>query len=152
MKTSLLNSVPGLFFAMLIFACSSEKKANDHSNTQTAADTAQVAHEWKLMDEYHLVMAESFHPFMDSANLAPAKTNAPQLAEVAARWAEAPLPEKVNNDEVKAKLDKLNVASREYANLVTTGNDEAIGKSLTDLHHLFHEIQDAWYGAGHQDH
>ena len=74
---------------------------------------------------------------------------------MATKWAAAPLQEKVNNEVVRGKLDKLNATSQEFATIVKAGNDEAIGKALTDLHHLFHEIQNAWYGgndAGEHQH
>jgi hypothetical protein len=123
--------------------CSSEKKSTDVQ--QPEKEPASTVVEWKEMDEFHLVMAESFHPYMDSTNLAPAKLNADELARVAEKWATAELPERVNNEEVKKMISTLNVSSQVYLKIVKTNNDEAIGESLIKLHDLFHEIQDAWY-------
>ena len=99
------------------------------------------------MDEFHLVMAESFHPYKDSLDLKPAKANAAALATAAGKWADAPVPEKVNNDNVKAKLQQLRSETAAFAEIVKSGDDKAIGESLTKLHDLFHEIQEAWYGG-----
>jgi hypothetical protein len=153
MKKASLRFCISLCLVAFVFACNSEKKSDDRSETRETADDTTTNLAWKEMDEFHLVMAESFHPYMDSTNLEPAKTRADELAQLAAKWAAAPLPERVNNEEVRVKLDKLNTASREFATTAKAGNDEATGKALTDLHHLFHEIQDAWYsGKGEHRH
>ncbi len=47
--------------------------------------------EWIAMDDFHLIMAESFHPFKDSANVDPARKNALILASAAAQWLASPL-------------------------------------------------------------
>jgi hypothetical protein len=140
------NLLVFLFALALLAACSSKKEE---------ATEETVSEEWPAMDAYHLVMAESFHPFKDSANLEPVKAQAADLAKAAEAWVNAPLPEKVNNDEVKAKLTELKANSEALAQLVATGTPEEIGSALTALHDQFHELQEAWYGGGeghHHDH
>ena len=127
--------------------CSS-KKAEEHTHDEHAKDTAAAEEDWKEMDAFHTIMAEAFHPFKDSANLAPAKVQAEALANSAAAWQAAPLPAKVDNEEVKTKLETLKSGTAAFVETVKAGNDEAIGKSLTQLHDQFHELQEAWY-AGH---
>jgi uncharacterized FlaG/YvyC family protein len=142
MRQGKLYGIVLMLFLGLTY-CSSEKKSTDvHQQEEKPASTVV---EWKEMDEFHSVMADSFHPYMDSTNLAPAKLNAADLARVAEKWAAAELPERVNNEEVKKMISTLNVSSQEYLKTVQTNNDEAIGESLIKLHDLFHEIQDAWY-------
>lgn len=123
-------------FAVAAAACSGKK--------------AEVASsdEWPEMDEFHMVMAESFHPFKDSANLEPAKANAAEMARVAEKWAGAALPEKVNNDETKANLAQLKTDAAAFSQLVQSGDTVQIGESLTSLHDLFHKLQESWYGGG----
>ena len=127
-------------------SCSSEKKSSDVQ--QQEKESANAPAEWKEMDEFHLVMADSFHPYMDSTNLEPAKLNAAELAKVAGKWAGAELPERVNTEEVRQMISTLNIAAQDYLKTVKTNNDEAIGESLNELHDLFHVIQDAWYHSG----
>lgn len=135
--------------AVFVAACSGKKE-----ETAPAADETETAaaDEWPEMDAYHFAMAEAFHPFKDSANLAPVKVQAADLAKAAETWVNAPLPEKVNNDEIKTKLQELKAGSDALAQLVTTGTDEEIGTSLTALHDKFHELQEAWYGGGGHQH
>jgi hypothetical protein len=136
-----------LFLAMLALAaaCSTKKE-------EAKSDEVAVAEEWPAMDAYHMVMAEAFHPFKDSANLEPVKAQAAELVKAADAWVNAPLPEKVNNDEVKAKLQSLKTDSEALAQLVVAGTAEEIGASLTSLHDKFHELQEAWYGGGEHKH
>ncbi len=130
-----------------VVACAPKK-----DEATTATEETTVTEEWTEMDAFHMVMAETFHPFKDSANIEPVKAQAGELVKAAETWAAAPLPEKVNNDEVKAKLQDLKTGSASLAQLVATGTTEEIGASLTSLHDKFHELQEAWYGAGEEKH
>ncbi|MBI3220832.1 MAG: hypothetical protein HYZ44_15060 [Bacteroidetes bacterium] len=133
-----------LFVALvcLLMACGGKK---------TESADAEVK-EWPDMDSFHMIMAESFHPYKDSANLAPAKGLAKEMADAASKWAAAQLPEKVNNDDMKGKLQKLNDGSQSLLKLITdNAADSLIGQSLTNLHSTFHEIQEGWYGGGKEE-
>jgi murein L,D-transpeptidase YcbB/YkuD len=128
-----------LFAFAMVVACSGKKES-----TEAVANNE----EWPEMDEFHMVMAESFHPFKDSANLEPAKANAAEMARVAEKWLNAPLPEKVNNDEIKASLAQLKTDAAAFTQIVQSSDTTKIGESLTSLHDLFHKLQEAWYGEG----
>ena len=94
-------------------------------------------------------MAEAFHPYKDSANLAPVKKMAEEMAIEADKWASASLPTKVDSEEVKEELQKLKTDTRALADLIKSGaDDKAIGSSLDALHDSFHEIMEAWHGGG----
>jgi hypothetical protein len=131
--------------AIIMSACTT-KKENNHETQVAASD------EWPQMDEFHMIMAESFHPFRDSADIGPAKANADSLVAAAEMWLEAPIPEKVNNDEVKEMLQHLKSEADAFALVSKTDDQKAIGESLTKLHDLFHELQEKWYGGGEEQH
>ncbi|MFM9838757.1 MAG: hypothetical protein ACKVOQ_10870 [Cyclobacteriaceae bacterium] len=119
------------------------------SKTESTATTTEESDEWKEMDSFHMIMAEAFHPFKDSSNLAPVKKLAEEMATEADKWASAELPAKVNKDEVKEELQKLKTDTRALADLIKSGADDAaIGSSLNSLHDSFHEIMEAWHGEG----
>ena len=99
------------------------------------------------MDDFHLIMAETFHPYKDSSNLDPVKRRAAELMASADRWASSDLPEKVDNDEVKGKLTQLKAEAATLAEQVRSADDNVIGEQLTRLHDTFHELQEAWYGG-----
>lgn len=128
-------------FAVIMAACTSGKQ-----NTQT--DQSSESDGWPLMDEFHMVMAESFHPYMDSGNLEPAKKYAEELTSLAERWKQAPLPTRVDNENVRTKLSELAAESKIFYEQTKSGNDKEAGDKLDHLHDLFHELQDAWYHAG----
>ncbi len=142
MKIYFLRTSGLLFLMLLAAACS--KKAE---STEESAE----AQEWPEMDSFHMVMAEAFHPFKDSTNLEPAKKLAEEMAVEAAKWQLAPIPQKVNNDDVKALLERLKTDTRALADGVSSDmTDEDLGKRLTGLHDVFHSIMEAWHGGEHK--
>ena len=82
------------------------------------ADHTQLQNEWKEMDEFHMLMAESFHPYKDSGNLEPARMHASEMAGLADKWLHAPMPEKVDREEVKHELEAVKNKSDELLSLV----------------------------------
>jgi hypothetical protein len=152
MRNQLLRNVVVAAIAVFAVACATKKEEGSAEAAEQTADQK----EWKEMDDFHMLMAESFHPFKDSANLAPAKANATTLASAAEKWASSTLPEKVNNDDMKSKLAALKEGTTSLAQLISSADDKAIGDQLTNVHDLFHAIQETWYGAAageeHHDH
>src|SRR5688500_17202936 len=122
---------------VLSVSCSNKKEStDDYSQSSEVSED-----DWKEMDDFHMVMAESFHPYKDSANLEPAKQNASALAASAEKWVAAPLPAKFEgDDEIKFKLNQLHQDALSFVETVNSGDDKAIGESLTKLHDLFHEL------------
>lgn len=120
--------------ANIFFAC-----------TPKTESTQEEHIEWKGMDDFHMVMAESFHPYRDSANLDPVKQYAGEMVTLVNSWINDELPAKVNNDEVKELLNDLKEEAEALVDLVEVGDDEAIGTTLTELHDTFHQLQEAWY-------
>ena len=131
-----------------LFSCGEKTASTSSGEAKAAASTD--AGDWTMMDEFHIVMAEAFHPYKDSANLQPAKDLAGEMAAVAAKWADAALPQQVDNESVKAKIDELQSGTKQFQETIQSGSDEEIGAKLNELHDLFHELQDAWYHAEHE--
>jgi hypothetical protein len=147
MNKKLLNALAVVLLAGVVFACGA-KKEDDHDHDHAEGDVK----EWKQMDDFHMVMAETFHPFKDSANLEPAKSRASELASSAESWSKSELPEKVDNDEMKAKLERLRTETSTFVQTASSGDDKQIGDQLTVVHDLFHEIQEMWYGGEKHEH
>src|SRR5687768_8478227 len=140
-----IRNVALIALILMAFSCASKK---EESHEEKEADQK----EWKEMDEFHMVMAETFHPYKDSANLEPAKTKAGELSASADKWAASTLPEKVNNDDMKGKLEELKNESAALVQIVSAGDQKAIGDQLTKVHDLFHGIQETWYNGKEGDH
>jgi hypothetical protein len=134
--------VMAVFMVSLVWTACTGKKED------SPATTVSDSKEWKEMDEFHMIMAETFHPYKDSADLKPVKDKALELVAVADKWSNAPLPEKVNSDEMKTRLQTLKGETEVLADVVQNGQDSAIGDQLNKVHDLFHEIQEAWYADG----
>jgi len=123
--------------AVVIVGCSTKKNADAEEHKPSLKDASLA------MESYHELMAQSFHPFMDSGNLEPAKAHAVELASAAARWTELGSIDQTDAT-IKSKLQQLTTNSRAFADLVRTGGNDTIGKSLENLHHEFHELMDLW--------
>jgi len=134
-------------FLMIItasYSCSHKESADSNAKQN---DTT----EWVEMDSFHLIMAEAFHPYKDSANLEPVKRLADELSQEAETWSTASLPERVNNDEMKAQLDQLKEDTRALLIMIKGGaSDDEIGTALQALHDSFHGIMEAWHGSDHE--
>ncbi len=141
-----------LCIAVLTISYSCGQKGSDSTENGVEEDIIVDGDEWPELDEFHMIMAESFHPYKDSMNIDPAKANAAEMASVANRWAEASLPSKVDNEEVKSILAQLKSEASDFAALTGSGSPEEIGTSLTHLHDTFHKLQEHWYGGGEKHH
>jgi len=129
---------------LIVAACENKKEeARDHNYNHTGHDESS----WREMDEFHMIMAETFHPYKDSTNLEPVKRRASELMTAASQWASATLPEKVDSEEVRDKLERLRSEAALLAESVRSADDNVIGEQLTQLHDTFHEIQEVWYGG-----
>lgn len=96
-------------------------------------------------------MADVYHPYMDSGNLAPIRARSVELASVAAAWAGSAVPEGTA-DAVKPGLEKLKADAAALDEAIKGGASDAdIGKQLSALHESFHSIMEAAHGA-HKEH
>lgn len=128
-----------VLIVLLLATCG---KKSETMSTEGSSD------EWPELDSFHMLMSDAFHPYKDSANVAPVKKLAEEMALEAERWQGSKLPGKVNNDGVKGQLEKLKVGTRALADQIKAGaSDAEIGTSLTALHDNFHAIMEAWYGG-----
>src|SRR5258708_27689575 len=115
-------SVASLCILFFVWACS--KKA-ETTSAEASSD------EWPEMELFHSIIAEAFHPFKDSANLAPAKKLAEAMAVEAVKGETGPLPVEVNTEKVKGQLEKLKKDTRTLTDQIKGGDkDQNIGASL----------------------
>jgi hypothetical protein len=147
---SSIRMIARMFFivgvVVVVASCGPKKSASADGDIQDEKN-------WKEMDDFHMVMAESFHPYKDSADLGPAKSKVGELVASADKWANSPIPERVKSEEMKEQLQSLKSETEVLADLVQKGNEDAIGTQLTRVHDLFHKIQEAWYAdEHHHDH
>jgi hypothetical protein len=141
-----LKQLAGVMITAVAFYSCSQKE-----NTEARSEKENDDSEWVEMDSFHLIMAEAFHPYKDSANLEPVKRLSEELAQHAESWASATLPDKVNNDAVKAQLNQLKADTRALSTMIQSGaTDEEIGTSLQALHDSFHRIMESWNGGNHE--
>jgi hypothetical protein len=141
---SILLFVSAVFLSVALFSCGSQHK--ESANASSDSD------EWPELDEFHVIMADVYHPMKDSGNVQPIMDRAEELAAAAEKWASASLPKKVETEEMKKMLDELKKGTRSLADEIKDGAPEdQAGTTLGELHDLFHRIQEAWYGGGDKE-
>jgi hypothetical protein len=97
---------------------------------------------WKELDEYHAVMAATFHP-AEEGNLQPVLTRAGELAEKATVLKKSTIPTDYQKEGVKASVDLLAKESADLAKMVKDKKSEAeLKKAIFALHDRFHEVME----------
>ncbi|MBM3178464.1 MAG: hypothetical protein FJZ78_10715 [Bacteroidetes bacterium] len=105
-----------------------------------------------MLNAFHDVMAQSYHPVADSGNLEPAKLRAAELAEVSAQWQAKTVAEAGDTAALSIKLTTLRDSCASFDRAVKAGTpDSTLRKSLTDIHHLFHQIHESARGGHHEE-
>ena len=95
---------------------------------------------WKELDDYHKVMASTFHP-SEEGNLQPIKERSGELSDKAKALQKSTIPAAYQKPGVKETLDLLAKESKALDKMVRKKKPDAdITKSLAALHDRFHEV------------
>ena len=96
--------------------------------------------EWKESNEFHTVMAATFHPAEDG-NFKPVRERSAELVTKATAWMNSTPPAEMSKPEIKENLKKLVAQATEVNTLVEKkATDAELKKQLSTLHDTFHTI------------
>ena len=97
---------------------------------------------WKALDDYHTVMAQTFHP-AEEGNLKPVMTRSGELVAKATALQKSDIPVDYQKEGVKQSVDLLAKESIALDKLIQQKKPEAaIKKAITALHDRFHEVME----------
>ncbi|MFI5132748.1 MAG: hypothetical protein ACHQEB_00355 [Chitinophagales bacterium] len=103
---------------------------------------AQQKAPWKEMEEFHTVMAATFHP-SEEGKLEPVKTRSQEMLDKAINWQKSTPPQGYDKNAVKSSLKKLVTGLKELNTLVkNNAADNVLKEKLSSLHDIFHEIME----------
>jgi hypothetical protein len=107
-----------------------------HAVAQEAPKTT-----WQEKDEFHKVMAETFHP-MEEGNLEPIKTRSQELFDKAMAWQNSKIPADLDGQKIASTMRTMVAQIRELNAKIKSGKatDAEIKTELTKAHDSFHEI------------
>jgi len=107
----------------------------------TSAYSQSIFSKWPALDEYHKVMAQTFHP-SEEGNLEPIKKRSGELKTHAGLVAKSDIPAEFNSPAIKKAVKHLNKDSKTLDKLIQSNKatDPQITKSLAALHDVFHEV------------
>ena len=116
------------------------------------SETKDTAADWPELESFHELMAEAWHPVADSGNFEPARKGAATLEQEARKWSDAPVPGKLDKQEVSARIRVLLDSCTSFRKAVEAGRpDSLLRPSLAEMHHLFHKLQESWHHAGQEE-
>lgn len=106
-----------------------------------SAQSQSIFSKWPALDEYHKVMASTFHPSEDG-NLAPIKSRSGELKTQAELVAKSDIPADFDSPAIRKAVKQLNKDSKALDKLVKSNKatDPQITKSLAALHDVFHDV------------
>jgi len=103
---------------------------------------AQEKAKWKEMEEFHNVMAQTFHP-AEEGKMEPIKNRSQEMLDKAIAWESSTAPAGYNQQAVKNTLKDLVKGVKEINKLIKEkAKDDVIKEKLSGLHDIFHEIMD----------
>ncbi|OYT70704.1 MAG: hypothetical protein CFK52_10225 [Chloracidobacterium sp. CP2_5A] len=114
--------------------------ATDRATAQERAATPKPKATWKAQEEFHSVLAGTFHP-MEDGNLEPTRKRADEMARKARMWSRSKPPKGYDAAKLRPLLVKLEREAAEVAKLVARqAADEDIKQALSKLHDTYHDI------------
>ena len=103
------------------------------------------------MEEFHNVMAQTFHP-AEEGKLEPIKTRSQEMLDKAIAWESSIAPAGYNQQAVKNTLKDLVKGVKEINKLIKEkAKDDVIKEKLSGLHDIFHEIMEKCEKEDHLD-
>lgn len=103
---------------------------------------AQEKAKWKEMEDFHTVMAATFHP-SEEGKLDPIKKKSQEMVDKAVAWQQSTPPAGYDKNAVKSSLKKLVTGAKEINKLVKNkAADNVLKEKLSSLHNVFHEIME----------
>ena len=108
----------------------------------SAQASAQEKAKWKEMEEFHSVMAATFHP-SEEGKLDPIKTRGQEMVDKAVAWQKSSAPKGYDKKAVNSSLKKLVKGSKQLHGMIQAkAGDNEIKEKLSSLHDVFHEIME----------
>ena len=96
---------------------------------------------WTALKDFHLVMAQTFHP-AEEGNYKPIRERSAEMLAKATLLKSAAIPASFNNQEVKNAIAQLVSGAADLDKSIRKkGKDAVVMKKLTALHDTFHVIQ-----------
>jgi hypothetical protein len=110
---------------------------------------AQEKVKWNEMEEFHKVMAQTFHP-AEEGKMEPIKTRSQEMLDKAIAWKNSTAPEGYDKKAVKKNLKDLVKGAKEIKKMVKkNASDKELKEELSELHDVFHKIMEKCEGETH---
>lgn len=110
------------------------------SNAQVESPKKTIWQQWPALDEYHKVMAKTFHP-AENGDLVPLKKYGKELGPLAKSLKKSTIPANFNKPNMAPTVALLYKESKAMSKSIkSSAPDEDLKKSIFALHDRFHEV------------
>ncbi len=107
---------------------------------RVAGPASKPKAKWKAQEDFHSVLAGTFHP-MEDGDFSPVRKRADEMARKARLWSRSKPPRGYDAAKIRPLLVQLEREAAEVAKLVAQqAPDEDIKQALTKLHDTYHAI------------
>lgn len=128
-------------FVLILSGCQ-QQGSTGQENTSASAEPASLEAWDAVKEEYHHLMAFTFHP-AEEGDLNPIKKDHAAMAEKAKEFAMLGIPKEQEGKGLDELVKKLQADSEGLSNLISKGaTDEEIKTALFALHDVYHRIEE----------
>lgn len=105
-----------------------------------SASAQEIYTKWPQLKDMHTIMSETFHP-AEEGDFKPIRTRSGELAGVAEKLFNSPIPNEFDKPAVRKAVAKLNKGAKELDKMARgKTKDKKLMKAFEKLHDVFHEI------------
>jgi len=127
---------------LVFFAVGCQQQASSEAEAETTAEPATLESWDAVKEEYHHLMAFTFHPAEDG-DLEPIKKDHAVMAEKAKEFAALGIPTEHSGKGLDVMVKKLQTETEALSALISKGaSDEDIKTALFALHDVYHGVEE----------
>jgi hypothetical protein len=153
MKTTALKTFIAIFCIAALSATVKAQAPKAKPSTAQSSAAKSSATDWKELDDFHQLMAQTFHPVVDAGDFKPIREHSEELFEKARLLSESKIPAQFSTKEMMQTIQELNLDCRRLNAMVKDkASDEEIRKTLTAAHDTFHKIMETCEPGKHREH
>jgi hypothetical protein len=101
-------------------------------------ETSMASSGWKELDNFHVLIAATWHPIEKSNDFKPARQKAAELADAAQAWSSSKVPAACNTKQTRDAMAAVALEARILANhVVQKASDDTVRRAMKTIHSRF---------------
>ena len=145
-----------LMLAVLMWGCGSANTEEEASQMEeqtehmAEGDHGHESEEWTEAEDFHSILALTYHPMEDEGKIEAVSENAAELLQKAEAWAASTVPGQFDEAEFSSELDALVEDAGILVELVDAeASEEELKEQVYVIHDRFHMLEGKLSGGEH---